>query len=335
MKKTNEEKLNESLGDAYDKAANKAEVSQADEAEVKEDIKKEEPKELEAAPEVTVEAPVTEVADQSVVEKEAVVETQAPTHWSGQAKALWGKLEPLARAEYLKQETVINKLRSQHAEERKRIDTIEAVLEPQRQLLRANYGDEATGLKNLFALSDFASKDPNGFVQWFAQQRGIDLRGLVQNAPVQQAIDPTVNALKQQVDQLNQQLSGFSKQQQQAVLSDVDRSFQEFSAKPENKYLNEVREDMAFFIENGKANDWQTAYNMAIKINPVVSELIQSERLAQDEEKRRKVSEDAANKALKAKAMNFNTKGVAVSASGKTQNWADTVGEVGDRLFGA
>lgn len=359
--KPNETKLNELLSDAFDKATSERETIADDESnkeviekrqEVTEKPEKKETKERgadgkfkakaekdpkeqpqEDTPDIE-EKSEDEITDQSVEEKEVVAPvSKAPDSWSAGAKAHWEKLDPVVRAEALKQVEFANKMQARYTQERQKYDAIDKALEPQRNLLRANYGDEANGLKALFALSDFASKDPRGFIQYFAQQRGIDLRGLTQNQP-QQANYPNLTALQQRIEQLTQHINGFEQTQKEAVYNEIDRTYQEFAANPANKYLDEVRDDMAFFIESGKAQDWQTAYNMAIKINPTVSELVEAEKLQAIQEKRRKEAEEAANKARKAKEMNVKSSGV-VKSTEATGSWMDTLTKTADKLMGA
>lgn len=341
-----EAKLNDMLGDAYDKAQI---VEEKIEKEEKQEVKEETPKK-EARPRakdgkfakeeakeekaVETETAPEETTDQSVSVSDVVAPvSKAPDHWSAGAKAVWDKLDPVVRAEALKQVEFANKLQSRHAQERKKYEAIDAVLEPQRNMLRASYGDEVHGLKNLFALSDFASKDPRGFVQWFAQQRGIDLRGLTQNVQ-QNAVDPTIRALEQQLKQAVDRINGFEQNQKQTIYSDVDKTFREFAANPENKYLEEVKDDMAFLLEAGRASDWQTAYNLAVKLNPAVSELVEAEKLAAIQEKKQKEAEEAANRAKKAKEINVKTNGV-VRTSESKGSWTDTLNQTADRLLGA
>lgn len=280
-------------------------------------------------------APEKQDLDKSVEPKEETAKSNPPAHLSATTKAIWNDLAPEVRAEYLRQEQVINKLRSEHAKERGRIEKIDSVLSERRQMLAATYGDEANGLKTLFAISDFAGKDPIGFVQWFSKHQGIDLRRLVPQQGQQQPIDPTVMALRQQVEQLNQQLTGFTQSQQNAAMGQVDTMFKEFSSNPEVKYLEDVKEDMAFLLENGKANDFKDAYDKACKLNPQIVELIETEKQAEREAQKRKEAQEAANKAKKANVMNVATKSVATSTSSPKGNWMDTVVSVGNQLYGS
>jgi hypothetical protein len=66
---------------------------------------------------------------------------------------------------------------------------------------------------NLTALSDFAGKDPEGFLAWFAQTRGIDPTTIGQGQP---QLDPNVQRLMQEIDGLKQTVNGQTQQQQQA-----------------------------------------------------------------------------------------------------------------------
>ena len=338
-----EQELNDTLGAIFDKATTVEEPVDAVESveEPKEEapvkakrVKKEKPAE-EAQEEVA--APATEITDQGENEEVVVAPvSKAPDHWSAGAKAHWDKLSPVVRAEALKQVDFVNKMQSRHAMERKKYEAIDQVLEPQRNMLRAEYGDETKGIQQLFALSDFARKDPAGFLKYFAQQRGIDLRGLVSNAPAQQQVDPTIMQLRQQIEALNQQVTGFTQQQQNTVHETVEVAYNEFASNPEYKYFEQVRPKMADLLDANLAKDLKSAYEIAVKIDPVVSELIESEKLAKVQEERQKKAIEAANKAQKAQAMNVTTRGVTSIAAGNGgKKWTDTLSEVGDKVFGA
>lgn len=344
-----EEKLNDMLGAAYDDAVKEdvVEDKSDDKPEAKESEKKETKprakdgkfaaKEADVKEDKAVEPEVApaETPDQSVVDTEVVAPvSKAPDHWSAGAKAMWDKLDPVVRAEALKQVEFANKLQSRHAMERKKYESIEQVLEPQRNMLRAQYGDEARGLQQLFALSDFATKDPRGFIQYYAQQRGIDLRGLVQNAQPQQAVDPTITALQQQLQHAMQQINGIEQTNKQALISEVDRSYNEFASNPANKYIEEAKEDMIFLLQNGRANDWQTAYNLAIALNQDLNGRIREEEAGEILEKKRKEAEEAANKAKRAAGVNVKTSGI-VKPSESHGSWTDTLSMAADRLMGA
>lgn len=101
-------------------------------------------------------------------------------------------------------------------------DGLEQLIAPRREAWGLNGMTEHQAIHQLFTLSDFASRDPAQFVQWFAQQQGIDLRGLSQQAPT---VDPQVQALQQQLGHLQnvvqQQTQGQQQQAHNALVNEV------------------------------------------------------------------------------------------------------------------
>lgn len=101
-------------------------------------------------------------------------------------------------------------------------DGLEQLIAPRREAWGLNGMTEHQAIHQLFTLSDFASRDPAQFVQWFAQQQGIDLRGMSQQAPT---VDPQVQALQQQLNQvqnaMQQQAQGQQQQAHNALVDEV------------------------------------------------------------------------------------------------------------------
>lgn len=174
-----------------------------------------------------------------------------PKAWKQDYAPKWDALDPdlanfLADQEAKREQDVlagVEKYRSltQYAE------GLRDVIAPREQKLQQQYGSVANGIKTLFDISDVAGQNPLGFIQWFAQQRGIDLRSLVPaqavqgqqqqqdpNAPqgqqmpdltpiIQQAIQPFAQrtiAMEQQMQQYQQERQqSESAQREQAVNS--------------------------------------------------------------------------------------------------------------------
>jgi len=106
----------------------------------------------------------------------------APGSLPGVLKQKWASMDPDAKAYIRAQETKLSTLAGTHGDKIKQLETqlseFEPVIGPRRGALTANYGSVGAAVKRMFDLSDFASQDPPGFVAWFAQQSGIDLRSL-------------------------------------------------------------------------------------------------------------------------------------------------------------
>lgn len=132
-------------------------------------------------------------------------------------------------------------------------DTIEQqLIGPRREAFAAQGTNPVVALNQLFALSDFAGRDPGNFVLWFSQQNGIDLDALLDARDAATAnTDPVVRELQGQVQQLTgtlQQMQQGSTQQVQQANLDAVRTFAEATdnsgalARP---YITDVMDDWA------------------------------------------------------------------------------------------
>ncbi len=165
-------------------------------------------------------------------------------------------------------------------------DAIEQqILGPRRQQFAAEGMNAFAVTNQLFAMSDFAARDPGNFVLWFAQQRGIDLDALLeQQFEAQQNTNPQIQQLQGQVAQLN---GFFQNQQQQQYQQGLEQRTQEVQAfctandaagKPLRPYMNDVMDAWIAQLgvvrqaEPSLPNDqaMQKAYDYACWANPTV-----------------------------------------------------------------
>jgi hypothetical protein len=79
------------------------------------------------------------------------------------------------------------------------LNSIEQLIAPRRQAWALNGMTEAQALGQLFALSDFASRDMAGFIKYMAQNGGVNLEDLVLAA---EPVDPRYAALEREVAEL-------------------------------------------------------------------------------------------------------------------------------------
>lgn len=91
-------------------------------------------------------------------------------------------------------------------------EAIEKVIGPRREAWARNGMSPEQAVNQLFALSDFASRDPAGFIQQFAATNNIDLTTLEDDG---EQVDPEVLELRQKVAQLEQGFQSNQQQQQQ------------------------------------------------------------------------------------------------------------------------
>lgn len=214
----------------------------------------------------------------------------APQNWKGAAKVKWDLLPEPVRKE-------IAEDYSRLAQSQARLDRLDATIGPERaQVLAATYGTVEQGIQNLFAISDMATKNPQGFVLWFCQQRGINLAQMVgQPQAAQQAPSQAPDPVMQRVGQLEQMLTNFVQQQQGAQTQGLQSEIDRFASDPSHPYFNDVRADMGALIQSGRAKDLQQAYDMAIWAHPEIRNSLIEGQVKQKSEQQSAAAQQARN----------------------------------------
>lgn len=268
-----------------------------------------------------------------------------PERWSAERKATFSALPREAQQLLLDREGEVDKAFTQKtqelAEQRKQYEAVDQVLAPRRQALAATYGSEATALSHLFQLSDYANNDPEGFVKWFCQQRGIALPNVQTAQSGDEYVDPVTQQLQTQVKSITETLDTF-KQESQAVRQEKIRNeIAEFETEKDEKgaplrpYFNDVKSEMATLMGSGAAKTLKHAYEMAIWSNSGVREKILAERKTAEDTKRIESAKQAAAKAEKAKGVQVRSRKDGDSANAKSASWEDTLNDVYDKVLGA
>lgn len=179
-------------------------------------------------------------------------------------------------------------------------DAIEQhILGPRREALAQQGSNPVIALNQLFALSDFAGRDPGSFVMWFSQQHGLDLDALLDARDAQNAnVDPRVQQLEGQLQQLSGTVQTFQQQQEQAAHQNRLVAVQNFAQEKDaggnlaRPYLTEVTDEWAAQIvalrsahpNMPDAEVLQRAYDAACWINPTVRARLQEATQAQARE---------------------------------------------------
>jgi hypothetical protein len=213
-------------------------------------------------------------------EEAPAVEIRAPNTWKKEAAEKFALADPIIRAEVERREADFYKGIEQYKQAAQFAHTMERAIAPHMETLKT------LGLSPDKAISELMNADhklrygsPNEKNMYFAQlaqSYGIDL-GQVQSAP---PIDPHLNALQQQVHQLqghiqHQQLMG--KQQEEASLNS---EISAFAADPKHSHFDTVRDYMAILLQEGKAKDLPSAYEQAIWANPTTRAAVLAEQQA-------------------------------------------------------
>lgn len=166
---------------------------------------------------------------------------------------------------------------------------------PRRDAWAAQGMNPAVAINQLFALSDFAGRDPQSFVLWFAENNGVDLDAALDARDAQLTADPQVQALQRQVSQMGNTIQGYTTAQQQQMQEANAAAVQHFTqetdgaGKPKRPYLAEVMDTFAHHVQVQRAAKpaaqpqevLQAAYEAACWANPQVRLAMQKEMAEQ------------------------------------------------------
>ena len=218
----------------------------------------------------------TDQPSEAVAELAAKPAIRAPASWSPAAKATFDKLPPEVQQAVAKREQEIDHGLRRKSEEVKRYEPLEQLIAPRRAEWAAQGLDEATAIKTLLAAQDLLQQDPRKGLEFLARSYGVNIASLSaqpQGQPyqAQPARDshPEIAALKQQLQVLQSQVQTA---QTAPIVSQIDA----FQNDPANLYFENVRDDMAVLLHNGKAADLKEAYDMACWMRPDIRPFLQT-----------------------------------------------------------
>ena len=275
-----------------------------------------------------IEAAQDEETGEEIEETPQEPALQRPSTWKKEYLPIWDKLtsgEQLTKEEALKLAQYSNQRESEY---KKGVSTYKAEADRAKELenaiapFQADFQQQgispAAWINNLGRAHMILSKAPyDQKVQLFhrlAQDYGIQLNQDGNSVP---QVDAYTQQLMNQLNQVNQEVStikGRFQQEEQARLSnEIERVRSDVERFP---HFDVVREEMAQLLELGKAQDLETAYKKAVRMNDDVWALEQ-DRLLKDA----KQSAIKAQQVQKAKAAAVSPK--SVTPSGKVTDPGD------------
>jgi hypothetical protein len=310
--------------------------------EVQEEVPQDEPARNEkgqfvAKDEAVAEEEVVEAVAEDTTEPEQpeeqpeVGDIPKPTTWKKDLLPLWDKIakgetltkeESKKHLEYLNQrENEFKKGVSVYKAEAERAKALEEAITPFVPELQAQGIHPAAWINNLGRAHMVLTKAPyDQKVQMFhrlAQDYGVNLNQI--NEP-QQPVDAYTQQLMQQLYQVNQEVSSikgrFEQEEQARLNNEIERVR---SDKERFPHFDMVREEMAQLLELGKAQDLETAYTKAVRMNDEAFRLEQEKLLT-----------NATKQASKAQQV-ARAKATAVSPKSVTPNGTQAKVEAKDR----
>ena len=221
-------------------------------------------------------------------------EIKRPTTWKKEYVEVWNKMQegkPLDKAEFAKFAEYANQ---REAEYKKGVSAYKAEADNARQLteaigqftpeLQAQGIHPVAWINNLGRAHIILSKAPyEQKVQMFnrlAQDYGIQLNQDALQMPEQAYVDPYQQQLMQQLQATQQQVQQLSAIRQQEENARLNQEIQRVSSDRERfPHFEMVREDMAQLLERGLAQDLESAYAKAVRMNDEAYRLEQDKLL--------------------------------------------------------
>ena len=277
-----------------------------------------------------IEAAQEEEAEEEVKETPQESALQRPSTWKKEYLPIWDKLtqgEQLTKEESIKLAQYSNQRESEYKKgvstykaEADRAKELESAIAPFQAEFQQQGITPAAWINNLGRAHMILSKANHPqkvqVFQRLAQDYGIQLNQDGQFAAPPQ-VDAYTQQLMNQLNMVNQEVSSikgrFQQEEQARLNNEIERVRSDVEKFP---HFDVVREEMAQLLELGKAQDLETAYKKAVRMNDDVWALEQDRLL-----KEAKQSTVKAQQVAKAKAAAVSPK--SVTPSGKVADTGD------------
>ena len=286
----------------------------------------------------TAQDTASETPDQPETQKAAEPQAEAiepPSSWSAEVKAKWATLPPDVQRYVLDRESQTHKAITEKGQRASLYDAIEQAIGENKTALVAEYGDIPRAVQMLVNVSTQAGRDPLRFIEWFAGQRGIDLRAHFAGQAGQPAApaDPMQHALVNEVTQLKQHIERQQAETLQSTISQFEQA-KDASGNPLRPHFADVRTDMGRLIASGAAQGLEDAYAKAVRMNDAVWAKTQAAEEAKRAEKAKAEAAVKAADAKKAASINMRSRGAVSGSPSQPQDTRSSLEAVYRKLHG-
>lgn len=302
-----------------------------------------------ASEEVPVAETKSEPTEEPVAEPEVKPALQRPTTWKKEYLPIWDKLttgqqlspeEALKLAEYSNQrESEYKKGVSAYKAEADNARALREAIDPFIPELQANGIHPAAWINNLGRAHLILAKGtPEQKVEMFhrlAKDYGVQLNTNASQQEYQQPTDPYTQQLMNQLQMMNQEVSTIKSRYEQEEQARLMQEIQRVSSDVEKfPHFESVREQMAQLLERGLANDLETAYAKAVRLNDEVWAQEQERLLSQAVKQQSSAQQVAKAKSAAVSPRSVTPKGTAQATDKKDRRsiLAEQLGELGSRV---
>jgi hypothetical protein len=266
-----------------------------------------------------------------------------PNRWSADDKEVFAILPREAQEVVAKREAERESYFTQQTQEmaasKRLYDSIEQIVAPRRQNWSIQGMNEVTAINQILEASDWAGRDPVGFIRWVAQNNQLDLSSLEDmerdgeypDPGIQQA-NARVMDLENRLNQRDQEAQLQQKQRDAEVVDSFESETDEYG-NPTHPYFSEVSDMMWSLMSSGSAPTLQDAYDSAVWSVPNVRKKIQSAERSEEKTKNTNRRKKEAAEAKKATRTNIKTNnGPHLEESGALGTMDETMAEAYDAV---
>lgn len=230
----------------------------------------------------------------------------APKSWKKDIAQDWGKLDPAHQRYVHEREQQMHAGIEPLLPKAELADKINKAAEPYINTIRGLGLDLPQAVAGLMKvdhdLRTLPYEQKLAVLNNVARGYGIDLSGQMQTA--QQAYDPNIQAIQNELLAVKGQFSSFTQQQEAAQQRAAMQEIETFAKTAE--HFDEVKPMMAQLLQGGLAEGIPDAYDKALRLNPELFDKISAAKQAAADVEKKKAA-DAAAKAARAAAVSVKS----------------------------
>jgi hypothetical protein len=197
-----------------------------------------------------------------------------PKSWAPEYHPYWEKADPKVQEYIEKRENDFHKGLEEYKANAEFAKSIRDTLNPYRQTLQQLKVDEVQAIKSLFNADHQLRYSPTEqrlqYFKQLAKNYGVEWPTAVTQSEPAAPVDPAVQSLKQQVEQMQSYQQAQLQAAQQEARSQAEREIAAFAADEKaHPYFNEVSGEITMLIQADPKLSLQDAYDRAVRLNSV------------------------------------------------------------------
>ena len=163
---------------------------------------------------------------------------------------------------------------------RQRLEGFDNSLAPLQQSWQMQGINTQDGLNSLVGYAQALNANPQEALLSLAKAYNVDLGKVFEEAPY---IDPQLAQYEQQLGEMQQTIDSFTQQQTQNTQNAAYSQLDEFEKAIDSEgnllrpHFNDVIDDMVMIMQTGRADNLDSAYDTAVRINPDIQATLQQQ----------------------------------------------------------